>query len=208
LDHINLALLLSRWFHIAAAIVAIGGAFFVRCVLLPGAKAVLSDADHERLREAVKTRWRLIAHACIVLLLVTGVINFFVLVLPSKVDPLPYHPIFAVKVVAALGIFFIASALAGRGTTFEKMRRAPGKWLTILLVLAGLIVLLSGALGQLRTAAGSRPHAEAQAHYEHDTATSQRAASAHCLSQPNHRAHGGHRSAFEPRSVARTACLV
>lgn len=169
MDNINFVLLVSRWFHITAAIVAIGGGFFVRCVLMRSAKEALTDTEHQKLREAVNKRWRSIAHACIVLLLVTGVVNFFLLVLPSKVEPMPYHAIFGLKVLAALVVFFIASALTGRGTALAKMRAASRQWLTFLLILAGIIVLLSGVLGQLR-ASSARQEASAAIQESHRVA--------------------------------------
>ncbi|MCH7873520.1 MAG: hypothetical protein IID33_17625 [Planctomycetes bacterium] len=36
---------LFRWLHVGAAIVTIGGMFFMRAVLMPSAEAALSDED-------------------------------------------------------------------------------------------------------------------------------------------------------------------
>ncbi len=148
----DLLLLISRWFHIAAAIVAIGGAVFMRFALLPAAKATLSVEVHEKLREAVRARWARFVHAAVALLLITGSINFLLLAMPPKIEPMPYHAIFGVKLLAAFAVFFIASALISRGPAFASIRDNRGRWLIILLSLAGLIVLLSGVLAQVRTA--------------------------------------------------------
>ncbi|MBI4718482.1 MAG: hypothetical protein HY763_11795 [Planctomycetes bacterium] len=150
-------LLSSRWLHIAAAILAIGGAAFMRLVLIPAAKVSLSEGEHERLRETLRRRWAPLVHACIVILLLTGSLNFVLLALPPKIKPLPYHPIFGVKFLAALAVFFIASILAGKAPGFAAMRQQRAKWLTIILLLAGLIVLLSGVLGQVRTSGMAKP---------------------------------------------------
>ncbi len=152
MEKINFALLVSRWIHIGAAIVAIGGATFLLFVLLPSAKGVLDDDSDRRLHEAVRGRWMRLVHASIGMLLLTGAFNFVMLALPPKIDPIPYHPIFGVKVLAALLVFFLSIALAGRSPGFEKMRRNRRKWLSVIVALAALIVFLSGVLSQVRTA--------------------------------------------------------
>ncbi len=143
--------IVSRWLHIGAVIVAIGGAAFLRFVLTPAATETLSAGDHDRLREAVRSRWSKFVFGCIGLLLLTGGLNFMVLVLPAKMEPMPYHAIFGVKFMAALGVFFIASGLAGKSQAFVAMRDKSRSWLNILLFLAAVIVLLSGVLVQVRT---------------------------------------------------------
>jgi uncharacterized membrane protein len=149
---VNVVLLISRWIHLASAIVAVGGAVFMRYALLPAAKTTLADDVHERLREAVRTRWVKFVYASIALLLITGSINFAILAIPPKIKPLPYHPIFGVKLLAAFAVFFIASALMSKGPGFANIRANRAKWLGILLALGGLIVLLSGILNQVRIA--------------------------------------------------------
>lgn len=149
-------LLITRWLHIGAAIVAIGGAFFMRVALMPAAKATLDDAAHGKLREALRARWFIVVQTCIAILLVTGGINFVMLALPPKVEPMPYHAIFGVKFLAAMGVFFIASVLVGQGEGMAKMRANRAKWLTVLLILAGIIIVLSGVLNRIRWNAPSR----------------------------------------------------
>jgi len=144
-------LLITRWIHLASAIVAIGGAAFMRFALLPAAKATLTDEVHEKLREAVRARWAKFVHAAVGLLLLTGSINFAILAIPPKIKPLPYHPIFGVKLLAAFAVFFIAEALISRGPGFAAIRANRAKWLGVLLALGALIVLLSGVLNQVRT---------------------------------------------------------
>lgn len=154
---IDWVLLISRWLHLAAAIAAIGGAFFMRVALAPAAAGVLDDEQHRKLRDAIRARWAKVVGACIGILLLTGGLNFALLAIPPKIAALPYHPIFGVKLLAALAVFFIASALIGRAPGFEPMRQQQRKWLGILLSLAALIVLLSGVLNQIRTAQATPP---------------------------------------------------
>ncbi|MEK6674231.1 MAG: hypothetical protein AABZ47_01095 [Planctomycetota bacterium] len=143
--------LVLRWIHLASAIVAIGGAAFSLFVLIPGVKKTLDESTHQRLREAVRARWAPIVHPCIALLLLTGFINFFLLVIFPKVPAIPYHAVFGPKLLLALFIFFVAEALVGRAPGFAKMREAREKWLKILLVAAAVVVLLSGVLNQIRS---------------------------------------------------------
>lgn len=143
-------LLISRWLHIGSAIVAIGGAAFMRIALVPAASSTLSDDIHVRLREAIRARWMRVIHICITLLLITGALNFWLLAIQPKIHPMPYHALFGVKVLAALVVFWIAIALTSRSAAFTGMRAARTKWLSILLTLAAVIVLLSGVLAQVR----------------------------------------------------------
>lgn len=148
---IDIVLLVSRWLHIAAAIVALGGAFFSRVALMRAAGEALSAEAHDKLRDAVRRRWAPLVHASIAILLVTGGYNFVVLALPPKIEPMPYHAIFGLKFFAALAIFFLASVLVGRGQGLQGIRQNRGRWLTVLLVLGGVVVLVSGVLNQVRT---------------------------------------------------------
>lgn len=157
MDNVDYVILASRWLHLAAAIIAIGGAAFMRFALIPAANASLSDSEHQKLREALRARWAKLVMICIAVLLITGFYNFFMLALPPKVQAIPYHPIFGAKILAAFVVFFIASALVGRSPGLDKMRAQRAKWLSRLLFLAGLIVLLSGALMQIRTAPKTSP---------------------------------------------------
>lgn len=152
MENINILLWISRSLHIAAVIVTIGGAAFLRFALLPGAKQALEEEPHQRLREAVRKRWAHVVRAGIALLLVTGTINFIILAVPPKIDAIPYHPIFGMKLLAAFGVFMIASALVGKSPAFAKLRRNERTWLNVLLALAAVIILLSGLLSQVRGA--------------------------------------------------------
>ena len=151
MENVDFVVLLSRWIHIMAVIVAIGGVAFQRFALLPTATQVLSDEQHQELREGIRRRWTKFVHGSIVLLLVTGGLNFVLLAMPPKVEPMPYHGIFGVKFFAAMGIFFLASALSGRSPGFAHFREKSRKWLSAILVLAAVVVFLSGILNQIRT---------------------------------------------------------
>ena len=148
---INWLVVLSRWLHIGAAIVALGGAAYARAALLPSLSEALDDESAGKVREAVRRRWAKVMHGCIGLLLVTGGINFVMLAMDAKVEPMPYHAIFAVKFMIAMVIFFLATALVGRSPGLASIRAQGRKWISVVLVLGALVVLLSGVLNQVRT---------------------------------------------------------
>jgi len=148
---IDWILLLSRWVHLGAAFAAVGGVVYARVAALPGVSEALDGDSAEKVREAMRRRWAKVTHACIALLLITGGINFVILAMPPKVEPMPYHAIFAVKFIAAMLIFFFATALVGRSAGLAKFRVQSRKWLSVIIVLGALVVLLSGLLNQVRT---------------------------------------------------------
>jgi hypothetical protein len=57
-----------------------------------------------------------------------------------------YNALAGTKFLLALPIFFFASMLVGRSETAAKFQKEAGKWLTINLILAVIIVLMGGVL--------------------------------------------------------------
>jgi hypothetical protein len=132
----------SRIVHVATAITLVGGSVFMLCVLLPAAKQLAGDA-HERLSAAVTGRWRRFVHVGIGLFLLTGFYNYFRAMPLHDGDSL-YHALIGTKILLALGVFFLASALVGRSEKLAPFRRQRGRWLRVLVVLAAIIVAISG----------------------------------------------------------------
>lgn len=139
-----------RWVHILSAVVAVGGTIFIRFVLTPAVKATLADEQHAALRERLMRRWHVVVMACITGLLVSGVYNFVTLSLPKAKGIPAYHPLFGVKFLAAMGVFFLASALTGRSPGFAPLRANARKWLAVNVALAVVVILLSGVLKNLK----------------------------------------------------------
>ncbi len=79
------------------------------------------------------------------------VIHFYLLALAPKVSPMPYHALFGLKFLSAMGVFFLAIALLGRSPGMEAMRRNSARWLSVMVLLGALIVVLSGVLSQVRS---------------------------------------------------------
>ncbi len=134
----------SRFIHVATAIVLVGGTVFMRFVLMPAA-APLPEAEHDQLRQRLLARWKRFVHGGILLFLLTGFYNF-IQALPKHRGDGFYHGLVGTKILLALGMFFIASALVGRSATFEKMRQQRAKWLGVIVVLAIAIVGISSFL--------------------------------------------------------------
>lgn len=137
----------TRILHVGTAVVVVGGTFFVRFVLFPVATQNLADDVHARLRSSVIGTWKKIVHAGILLFVVTGAINYYRVIAKGthKGDPL-YHALLGTKILLALVIFFIASALVGRSAAFEGLRRSAPRWLLVNLLLAAIILMISGFL--------------------------------------------------------------
>jgi len=133
---------ISRIVHVFTAITLVGGSVFMAFVLGPAADA-LGDETHDRLREQVVKRWKKFLHGGIALFILSGLYNYFAMIPKHKGDGL-YHGLVGGKMLLALGIFFIASALAGRSQAFAGMRAKRGMWLKILVLLAAVVVAISG----------------------------------------------------------------
>ena len=134
----------SRFVHVATAIVLVGGTVFMRFVLMPAA-STLPEAEHDQLRQRLLARWKRFVHGGIALFLLSGFFNF-IQALPKHRGDGMYHGLVGTKILLALGVFFIASALVGRSATFEKMRQQRAKWMGVIVILATVIVGISSFL--------------------------------------------------------------
>ncbi len=132
----------SRIVHVTTAITIVGGTIFTLLVLVPAAKQ-LSQESHDALAAEVKRRWKKFVYIGILLFLVSGFYNFFGAIGVHKGDGL-YHGLVGTKILLAFGVFFIASALVGRSAKLEAMRTNRVFWLKVLVLLAIVIVAISG----------------------------------------------------------------
>ncbi len=153
LSTLDWLIVMNRWVHLTAVIIAVGGTVFLRLVLHPAAGKTLDDQTHQALRAAVVRRWSKLLHLCILLIIATGIYNAVLMFPLHKGQPL-YHTLFGVKVIVALLMFFLAIALTGRSAGFEPIRRRAGRWLAVNILLAAIIVLLSNVLKNLPPTAG------------------------------------------------------
>jgi len=145
--------LLFRWMHILAAITAVGGTIFMRLALVPAVR-VLSDEEHAKLREALRSKWARWVHLSIAFLLLSGFYNYLVINAAKNDFPKFYHPVAGTKILLALAIFFIASMLMGRSEAAQRFRQKAPFWLSVNMTLAVIVVLMSGLL---KTSHGRKP---------------------------------------------------
>jgi uncharacterized membrane protein len=136
---------LSRIIHVGTAIVLVGGTVFVRFLLLPAADK-LSPESHETLRASIGRVWKFFVHVGIVLFLLSGFYNYLVVTMPGHRGDSLYHMLIGIKILLALVVFFLAEVLVGRAPAFEKMRQNRKTWLGVIIVLAAVIVAISGYL--------------------------------------------------------------
>ncbi len=155
--------LILRWAHVLAAIVAVGGLFFARFGLLP-ALQTFDEATRNRIHDAIRSKWLPWVIGAISMLLVTGLLNFFLFNARVKLEgwndgfwmkDTAYHALFGVKFLLAMAVFYFASALVGRGESTQWIRNNRAKWLSITLTMAVTAVLLSGWMRQLHTGPNS-----------------------------------------------------
>lgn len=135
--------LLSRWTHIGTVIILVGGTFFIRFVLTPAAAALPED-EHVKLKERVMNTWKRFVHIGFALLVISGFYNFFVQIPKHRGEGGQYHMLIGTKIVLALVIIFFASALVGRSKSFEGIRKNAKFWQVFILLLAAVIVGISG----------------------------------------------------------------
>jgi hypothetical protein len=133
---------LSRIVHVGTAITLVGGSVFMLLVLLPAARQ-LSNESHDQLAAEVSSRWKRFVHLGVLLFLVSGFYNYMQAIPLHRGDGL-YHGLVGTKMLLALGVFFLAAALVGRSPKLEPIRANRGKWLKVLVLLAAIIVAISG----------------------------------------------------------------
>jgi uncharacterized membrane protein len=136
---------LFRWLHVGTAIVLLGGSVFMRFVLMPAAARLPTDA-HETLRGHLMSTWKWFVHVGILLLLASGLYNYLAVMIPRHKGDGLYHALMGIKILVALGIFFLAEVLVGRAPAFEGLRQKRKLWLGVIVGLGAVVVAISGFL--------------------------------------------------------------
>ena len=131
----------SRFLHVLTAIILLGGSTFMLLVILPSLQAS-EDSLRKSMASTIRDRWKRFVHLGIAIFLLTGFYNYFQAMPKHKGDGL-YHALVGTKILLALAVFFVASALVGRSSTFDSMRQNQRKWLTLLCLLGIVIVAIS-----------------------------------------------------------------
>ncbi|QEG00124.1 hypothetical protein Mal15_41930 [Stieleria maiorica] len=134
--------IVSRIVHVGTAITLVGGSVFTAFVLMPSAKE-LSDDAHAQLAGSVTSRWKRFVHLGVLLFLVSGFYNYFRAMPAHQGDSL-YHALVGTKMLLALAVFFLAAALVGRSAKLQPIRDKKSTWIKVLVLLAAIIVAISG----------------------------------------------------------------
>ena len=133
---------LSRLVHVGTAITLVGGSVFTLCVLIPSANQI-GEEPHQQLSTQVVARWKRFVHLGVLLFLISGLYNYW-RAMPSHDGDSLYHALLGTKMLLALGVFFLAAALVGRSPKLQPLRDQRSKWLKVLVLLAAVIVAISG----------------------------------------------------------------
>ena len=151
-EGIELLPLVSRWVHILSAIVAIGGSLFVRLMLMPTMAKVLDDEKRVEFRTALMRRWKPMAHATIVLFLVSGFYNYLAVTRFDHDDQPLYHALFGAKFLLAILVFAMSIILTSTMAWSTKLRESSALWYAFLA--AGIGVVLIAGVMKMVPAAG------------------------------------------------------
>ncbi|MFM7184402.1 MAG: hypothetical protein ACKO4Z_06480 [Planctomycetota bacterium] len=152
-------LLVLRWAHVLAAIVALGALVFARFGLLP-ALSELGAETRDRIHDRIRRTWLPWLIGTITLLLASGLANFLLFNARVREEgwgggewmrQTGYHSLFGAKVLLAFVAFYLASGLMGRGRSTQWLRDDRAKWLTVTIGIMLAVVLLSGWMRQLHT---------------------------------------------------------
>lgn len=133
---------LFRITHVLSAIALAGGSLFIAFVLHPVMSQTAENMQAE-LTPAIMARWKRFVHAGVALLLISGLYNFVQAIPLHRGDSL-YHALLGIKMLLGLLIFAIASILVGRSRRTDAIRQRRSTWLKGVLVLAIIVVGISG----------------------------------------------------------------
>ncbi len=134
--------IISRWLHIAAAAVAVGGLVYARFVVFPSLQ-FLSEDVRAMLSAQCSARLKPIALSAIAALFLSGAYNLY-RVLDQGIVDASYHAVFGIKFLLAFHLFamlFLLSAPPG-GDAARDARRPR---LMFGAIISGLVILALGA---------------------------------------------------------------
>jgi uncharacterized membrane protein len=129
--------------HILAAVVLLGGTFFLRFALLPAVESLTSDT-RQSFQAAWRRRWAMLVMMTSALLLISGLTNFILINRQYEFAGGMYHGLLGIKFLLALAIFWVSAVLSGRSALADKFRERMSFWLNLNVVLAILLVCVAG----------------------------------------------------------------
>jgi uncharacterized membrane protein len=134
--------LIAHILHIASTCTSLGGLFYSRMVLIPNMQYVPEPARENYLNKMIR-RFAVIKWIGVVVVVTTGIIQW-VDIYPTVADKSHYLIAFAVKMVAALGLFSITFLLALPDERLKGMQRHRKFWAGVNII-CGLTILIGAA---------------------------------------------------------------
>jgi len=148
MENISVLDIIMRWLHLIGAIVAIGGSIFALFVLLPSISGLAEDIRSE-IYESVRSRFSKLFMFAIAALLISGFYNYLGNEMSNHEGQSAYHILMGIKIMLAMGVFFLGSALLGRSAAFEGIRRKRRRWMVRNILLALLIIAIAAVLAKM-----------------------------------------------------------
>lgn len=144
---------ISTLVHLLVAVLIAGSVFIQWRAVHP---AVTSEEGGDQVREGIRKRWAPFVHAGSLLMIVTGLYQLMVHGLATadfqktlEDGGMPYHMLFGIKFLLAMGALFIASAMVGRSEGLAGIRRNGGTWLGLAVILVIVVIVISRLLAGL-----------------------------------------------------------
>ena len=134
---------LMQGIHLVAAVVGIGAIGFIHMILIPSARA-LEPEQRDLLFKRVAGKYHYIVWSTVLMLLASGLYNIHAHAWnhPGGV----YWFWLTVKMVLALGVFFLAIGLTLPFAAFDWLRERRAMWLSITFALAMIVIFISAYL--------------------------------------------------------------
>ncbi len=143
----DLVQIASRWLHVVAACLVIGGVFFMRVLLPMGLRTMGADAMRSEMYLRARRGFKMMTHSCIFVLLVTGTYNMILAFKGINANPnligskALFHGLIGVHLILAILVIVLAIVALK-----PKEPKANAKGLmTVNLVLLFLIVATTSA---------------------------------------------------------------
>ena len=137
-----------RWMHILGAITLVGSALFYWRVLLVGNVFGSGDGANKAW-QSLRGRWARLVMLSILLLLVSGTANIFLMVKSGEFKQVPtgvYHGLLSLKIVLAIVVFLLMSLLTGKTALAQRLQNNMQLWISLSVILAVLVVMLAGIM--------------------------------------------------------------
>jgi uncharacterized membrane protein len=145
-DGMYALMLVSRILHILAAIILVGGLFYLRFVISPADEPPLGASPVDQYFGGPRAAWAKWVGIATLLLLATGLFNYVQMIRTHEKLASSYHMVAGLKMIAGVVVFLLAALLAGRTAAAEALRQKWRLWLSVTLGIAVLTVALGSFL--------------------------------------------------------------